>query len=244
MNEVIMKNIENKMLAEKEVFCEFLACFYNRGLCDVDCGYQDENNFYYRRSGEKYGINDLFVYCNDVCCFEEVLHKFSDIKTVTVITPLDFDVDAYSAEWKVSFRRQFYKNKMYKASTTAGFTVLDASHAAIIGKSTSEIVKSNYNMAVEYQEDCFALLQEELYCFASVSKNEKTKAVEVTWIYTEPQHRKNGFASKLLIEVSNFYLSNGYSVTYHCDQNNLASANTALKSDFTETVSEIVLEKL
>ena len=238
-----LENIEDICTNEKQKFCEFLACLYNCGMCEVFVDYRDDNNFCFHRRAEQFGINDLYIYFEDINYFDSVIRLYEGLTTVSIITPLDLDTNKYENDWKISVRRQFYKDKASKTAISNNYTQLNKSHISIIDSSTSDTVKCNYNMALEYDGENYAVLSDKLFCFLSTSKTEKADLIEIDWIYTEPQHRKKGYATQLLEDVSNYYLSKGLLVTYHCSKENLASANTAVKSGFVETSEEIIFER-
>ncbi len=226
------------MQKNKETFCEFLTCFYNKGLAELICDCKDDKNFYFRRVNEEFGINDMFVFCED----EEYFVKAAALNpsVITAITPFDIRGTGISENYRISKRRQFCRSVV---GNSGRYVRLIASHRPLIEKSASDTTKENFSMAIEFDEACFGLAEEELYCFLSVSEIEKAKIVEISWIHTEPYHRNKGYASTLLDGVASEYVKRGYLVTYHCDGGNSASANTALKCGFTETPAETVLER-
>ncbi len=237
------KQIENICASKKEVFSEFLTCLCNCGLCEVNCYYKDEGNFYFHRHNDLFGINDLFIFFEDESFFKHTLKQYKELYTVSVITPLAIDINELNSEWKISFRRQFYKNTKTRKINTNEHVVLNKDHVNLISKSTSNTTIDNYKMSLEYDDECYAIATEELKSFLSTSKVQQQGIVEINWIYTEPQYRFGGYASRLLTEVSNLYVEKGFFVSYHCNKDNIASANTALKSGFTETNTEIILER-
>lgn len=46
----MIDKIEQIMKDDKETFCEFLTCFYNKGLAQIVCDYKDNKNFWFRRT--------------------------------------------------------------------------------------------------------------------------------------------------------------------------------------------------
>lgn len=236
--------IENKCVRQKEIFCEFLTCLYNSGLCKVSFDYKDEFNFCFHRCNDSFGINDLFVYFEDDSYFDYLLYLYNGAKTISIITPISFETEKLTNEWKVSVRRQFYKKKISNNSySSEDVVLLNNEHTSMINGCTSDVVKNNYKTCMDFEEESFAIVRDQLECFLSTSKVEKANMLEVNWIYTEPAYRNKGCASKLLTSVSNVYIKKGILVTYHCNNENIASANTALKSGFIETVPEIILER-
>ncbi len=238
------ERIENRFLGNKEDFCEFIACLYNKGMCEVTVDFKDDSHFYFHRNGEALGINDASVFSDDTDYIDSVISKCDGLQIVSIISSNGLDMKKYEGEWEVSVRRQFYKNSVLSEDSSIGdCTRLDKSHSSVINASSSETVKQNYAMAMEFDDDCYAHIDGGLKCFLSTSCNKKVNAMEVNWIYTEPNFRKKGYASDLLSRVSDYYVTKGYMLTYHCDSNNIASANTALKAGFTEAVNEIILER-
>ena len=43
----MIDQIEQIMKKDKETFCEFLTCLYNKGLAHIICEYKDDNNFWF-----------------------------------------------------------------------------------------------------------------------------------------------------------------------------------------------------
>lgn len=236
----MIDQIEQIMKKDKETFCEFLTCLYNKGLAHIICEYKDDNNFWFRRVNEQFGINDMFVCCDDIDYFDKIISSFDGF-VLTAIMPFDISEAQIQDNWKISKRRQFCKSKADSDSCDA--VRLDASYKPLIQTSASETTKENFSLAIEYDEPCFGFFKDELCCFASVSEIKKTDITEINWIHTEPKCRNKGYASVLLRDVSNLYATKGILVTYHCDSENIASAKTALKSGFKEVAKEIVLEK-
>lgn len=234
----MIDKIEHIMKNDKKTFCEFLTCFYNKGLAQILCEYKDNKNFWFRRVNEQFGINDMFIYCEDKDYFEKTISSFDGF-VITAITT--FVVCPVQSNWKISKRRQFYKDIADSDSCNA--VRLDETHKTFVDNSVSDTTKDNYSVAIEFDESCYGLVDSELYCFASVSEVNKANITEISWMHTEPQHRNKGYAAKLLGAVSDLYVKKGMLVTYHCDSENIASAKTALKSGFKETVTEIILEK-
>ena len=234
----MIDKIERIMINDKKIFCEFLTCFYNKGLTQILCNFKDNKNFWFRRINEQFGINDMFIYSSDKTFLEKAICTF-DGSVITAIT--SFENLSVQGNWRISKRRQFFKNK---ADDKFGNAVkLDETHKLLVENSISDITRTNYSLAIEFDESCYGLIDSELYCFASVSEVNKADITEISWIHTEPKHRKKGYASELLSAVSDLYANKGMLVTYHCDSENVASAKTALKSGFSEAVTEIILEK-
>lgn len=236
----MIDKIEQIMKKDKETFCEFLTCLYNKGLAQIFCEYRDDNNFWFRRVNEQFGINDMFVFCDDIDYFDKTISSFDGF-VLTAIVPFDLYGVQIQDNWKISKRRQFYKSK--SDSNSCDVVRLDASYTSLIQKSASERTKENFSLAIEYDEPCFGLFKDELCCFASVREIKKADIAEINWIHTEPPCRNKGYASVLLSGISNLYATKGMLVTYHCDSKNIASAKTALKSGFKEVAEEIVFEK-
>ena len=235
----MIDKIEKIMKNDRETFCEFLTCFYNKGLAEILCDCKDNKNFWFRRVNKDFGINDMFIYSEDKDYFDKVISVF-DGSVVTALTPFEVGSEIQNNR-KISVRRQFCKSEANGNFNEA--VKLDASHKPLIDKSVSDTTRDNFSVAIEFGEACFGLFEDELYCFASVSEIKKAGMAEINWIHTEPAHRNRGYAATLLQSVSDKYINNGYLVTYHCDNNNLASANTALKCGFKEVAAEIILEK-
>ena len=236
--------IENLMLQQKYVFCEFLTCLNNKGLCDIITDFKDDNNFCFCRYGKDFGINDLFIYSNDYMYFQSVVSRFNDATCMTVIFENNFDFSCITKAWEVTVRKQFVKTEARRLKSCEGFVKLNQTHTKIIEKSTSETVKSNFAVGIEFGDECYAIIKDELCCFVSVSKVKGLKMAEVNWIYTEPKHRNQGYATQLLSQVANKLANEGYTVTYHCASENVASSMTALHGGFEETVKEFVLERV
>lgn len=234
----MIDKIEQIMKDDKETFCEFLTCFYNKGLAQIVCDYKDNKNFWFRRKNEQFGINDMFIYCEDKDYFEKNIYSF-DGSVITAITA--FEIPSVQGNWKMSKRRQFCKNKTLDNSFDA--VKLNETHKPTIEKSVSNTTKDNFSVAVEFGETCYGIIDKELQCFASISEINKADMVEISWIHTEPKYREKGYAARLLGAVSDLYVNKGMLVTYHCDSENIASAKTALKSGFRELVTETILEK-
>ncbi len=240
------ERIENRFLGNKEDFCEFLACLYNKGMCEVSADFKDDSHFYFRRNGEALGINDASIFSDDTDYIDSVLSNCEGLQIVNIISSNTLDMKKYEDEWKVCTRRQFYKNSVLSeldACIRDACTRLDKSHSSFINASSSEAVKRNYAMAMDFDDECYAHIDGGLKCFLSTCCNKKVNAMEINWIYTEPEFRNKGYASDLLGKVSDYYVTKGFMLTYHCDSNNTASANTALKAGFTEAVNEIILER-
>lgn len=242
MNAIEM--IESRCLGNKEAFCEFLACLYNKGKCEISADFKDDSHFYFQRKDEAFGINDASVFSDDTDYLDSALRSCEGLQQVSIISSNGLDMKKYEDEWKVCVRRQFYKtNVQSKNSSIDTCTRLDKSHSSVINASSSETVKNNYFMAMDFDDECYAHIDGGLICFLSTGCNKKVNAMEVNWIYTEPEYRNKGYASDLLSNVSDYYVTKGWMITYHCADSNTASANTALKSGFTETVNEIILER-
>ena len=238
------ERIENKFLGNKEAFCEFLSSLYNKGMCKISVGFKDDLHFYFHRENNVFGINDLFIYSEDFDYIDSVLRSCDGLLTASIISSNGLDVKRYENEWKVSVRRQFYKNSMSSDDSSFDtYTQLDKSHSSVIEASSSETVRQNYAMAMDFDDECYAHIDGGLISFLSTCCNKKVNAIEINWIYTEPEYRNKGYAASLLSKVSDYYVSKGYMTTYHCSNNNIASANTALKAGFVETVNEIILER-
>lgn len=238
------EKIENKCLGNRGLFCEFLGCLYNKGMCDISVDYKDGMNFYFHRSSEAFGINDAFICSDDSDYISGVLGSCGELTTAVIIPSGDFDTKRYENSWKVGVRRQFYKSCLSSEPVSdGGYIRLDRTHFSVISESSSDVVKRNYAMSLDFDEACYAVIDGGLKCFLSTGSNKKTNMTEITWIYTEPEYRNKGYASDLLRKVSDCCVSEGVMMTYHCRFENAASANTALKAGFTETVNEIILEK-
>lgn len=236
--------IESRCLGNKEAFCEFLACIYNKGRCEISADFKDDSHFYFQRKDEAFGINDASVFSDDTDYIDSILRSCEGLQQVSIISSNGFDMKKYEAEWKVCVRRQFYKNSVQSGdSSIESCTQLDKSHSSVIEASSSETVKRNYAMAMDFDDECYAHVDGGLICFLSTSPNKKVNAMEINWIYTELEFRNKGYASDLLSKVSDYYVTQGRMLTYHCADSNTASANTALKAGFTETVNEIILER-
>ena len=239
-----ISKIENIMLHKKNVFCEFLTCLHNSGLCDITVDFKNDSNFCFCRSSKDFGINDLFIYFDDEAYFFNILSRYADVNCITVIPKINYDLSFFIKTWKVTQRRQFTKDKSDGLKIYNDLTELTTSHLKYIEKSTSETVKNNYAISMKFDDECYAIIKDDaLYCFASVSKVETLKLAEVNWIYTEPEYRYKGCATQLLSQVADKLISKGYTVTYHCACTNVASATTALRCGFEEVTEEIVMER-
>lgn len=213
-------------------------------MCEISGDFKDDSHFYFHRKGEAIGINDASVFSDDTDYIDSVLRSCDGLQMVTVISANAIDMKKYEDEWKVSTRRQFYKDSVQsKDSSIDSCTRLDKSHSSVIEASSSETVRQNYAMAMDFDDECYAHIDGGLISFLSTAPIKKVNAIEINWIYTEPEFRNKGYASALLGKVSDYYVTKGWMLTYHCAGSNTASANTALKAGFTETVGEIILER-
>lgn len=235
--------IISRMSRDKEVFCEFFSILYNKGACELVCDYRDDDNFSFRRKSDVVGINDITVYFTDPAYFDSIMSTSDGANIISIITPTDFDFSKYSSDWNINKRRQFCKSDASETSTMDGATLLVASHADMMNSCTSGTARNNYEMAMAFGADCYAIIYDRIRCFLSTLVTKKSNSVEIAWIYTEPEYREKGYASELLKKVSDRYASEGLTVTYHCAESNIASAKTALKSGFTETDTEIIFER-
>lgn len=240
----VIEMIESRCLGNKEAFCEFLACLYNKGRCEISADFKDDSHFYFHRKDEAFGINDASIFSDDTDYLDSVLRSCEGLQTVGIISSNSLNTKKYEDEWKVCVRRQFYKTSaLTDSSSLDTCTRLDKSHYSVIEASSSETVKQNYAMSMDFDDECYAHIDGGLISFLSTAPNKKVNAMEINWIYTEPEFRNKGYASDLLGKVSDYYVTKGWMLTYHCADSNTASANTALKAGFTETVNEIILER-
>lgn len=234
------------LLAEPEKFNEFIMCLFNRGLGDIEFGYCNDQNFYYQITKKTFNINNIFIFSDDSCYFEKASKSDPNINMITLIsTEKDLDSIDFDSKWKKSIRKQFTKSKESFAPPL-DFTLLNKNHKWIIEKSESIRVKDNYELAIEYDDECYGIIyNDELVSFLSISKidNEQIKLAEINWIFTEPKYRKQGYAAKLLQNVSNLLLQRHYLISYHCVSSNIASAKTAFKSGMKEVIDEIIYER-
>lgn len=235
--------IISRMSRDKESFCEFFANLYSGGKCEIICDYRDEDNFSFRRINPAFGLNDITVYFTDSEYFDRIMSATDGANIISVLTPTDTDFSKYSSEWNINKRRQFCKSIASESPASDGITLLDATHADLMNSCTSDRARNYYAMAVEFGDECHAVIDGGIRSFIGTSVVKKSGMIEICWIYTEPGYREKGYASELLKKVSDRYASEGLIVTYHCAESNIASAKTALKSGFIETDTEIVFER-
>ena len=235
--------IISRMTQDKEAFCDFFANLYNCGKSEIICDYRDDDNFSFRRINPAFGLNDITIYFTDPDYFNGIMSASDGANIISLVTPTDADFSKFSAEWNINKRRQFCKSIASESPATDGITLLDASHSDLMSACTSDRARDYYGMAVQYGDDCYAVIDGNIRSFIGTSMVKKSGMIEICWIYTEPDYREKGYASELLKKVSDRYASEGLTVTYHCAESNIASAKTALKSGFIETDTEIIFER-
>ena len=240
------EKIERVLLGDKRQYSDFIGSFFHHGRYELHCGYQDCNNFSYGTNMEAYHRNDLYIKADDADYFKQAIRNRPDLTHVFLLSSDDnMELSEYEGTWLISKRKQFTKSEEGSADPT-DFCLLDDSHRQIVEKSESDRSRECYSMAMEYEDCCYGLIRNnELLSFIFVPEVTKpTELANISWIYTESVYRKMGYASKLLQNVSNLYIRQGYLVAYQCAEDNVASAKTALKSGMSREADIICFERI
>lgn len=243
------EKIEKIVYNNFESYYDFLRLISN--CKDVSYYYRDPRNFGRKRTlflGENV-YKDIYLISDDIEYIKEYVRQEPDADIFSLYYNKEFDNNLFTDNWSIYRNYTFYKKTPNSGAAAENCIRLTSEHKELVEATSIDRLHDYYGLDINYNDELYEnyaiVLDNKIISYLAVGKYTTLgiKNAEICWIFTQPAFRQRNYAQQLLNFVCNILINKGYMVTYHCDSENIASMNTALKAKMIKSAEQIILQK-